>query len=168
MVTPPEAGRRMLTGNAAAAWGARLAEVDYVPAFPITPQTEIIEDLAGGSPKGRWTASSSPSTLFTAFATCPPGWGYDPSQGHHVAKLALETGVWPLKEAIQGQVRHTYIPDRRRPVEEYLRIQRRFQHLFSPRRQDEALRSIQNAIDSYWKEVALRELPRRTPRQATS
>jgi pyruvate ferredoxin oxidoreductase alpha subunit len=38
--------RRLLTGNAAAAWGARLAGVDYVPAFPITPQTEIIETLA--------------------------------------------------------------------------------------------------------------------------
>jgi pyruvate ferredoxin oxidoreductase alpha subunit len=41
----------MLTGNAAAAWGARLAEIDYVPAFPITPQTEIIETLA------RWSRS---------------------------------------------------------------------------------------------------------------
>ena len=40
--------RRLLTGNAAAAWGARLARADYVPAFPITPQTEIIEAL------GRW------------------------------------------------------------------------------------------------------------------
>lgn len=38
--------RTMLTGNAAAAWGARLAGVDYIPAFPITPQTEIIEALA--------------------------------------------------------------------------------------------------------------------------
>ena len=38
--------RTMLNGNAAAAWGARLAGVDYVPAFPITPQTEIIETLA--------------------------------------------------------------------------------------------------------------------------
>jgi pyruvate ferredoxin oxidoreductase beta subunit len=92
--------------------------------------------------------------LFTAFATCPPGWGYDPSQGHHVAKLALDTGVWPLKEAIHGQVRHTYIPDRRRPVEEYLRTQHRFAHLFAPRRQDEALRQIQGAIDTYWNEVA--------------
>jgi pyruvate ferredoxin oxidoreductase alpha subunit len=36
----------MLTGNAAAAWGARLAGVDYIPAFPITPQTEIVETLA--------------------------------------------------------------------------------------------------------------------------
>ena len=38
--------RLLLTGNGAAAWGARLAMVDYIPAFPITPQTEIIETLA--------------------------------------------------------------------------------------------------------------------------
>jgi pyruvate ferredoxin oxidoreductase alpha subunit len=38
--------RALLTGNCAAAWGARLAGADYVPAFPITPQTEIIETLA--------------------------------------------------------------------------------------------------------------------------
>jgi len=38
--------RTLLTGNGAAAWGARLAGVDYLPAFPITPQTEIIETIA--------------------------------------------------------------------------------------------------------------------------
>jgi len=37
--------RQLLTGNGAAAWGARLAQADYIPAFPITPQTEIIEQL---------------------------------------------------------------------------------------------------------------------------
>jgi len=36
---------KLLTGNVTAAWGARLAGVDYIPAFPITPQTEIIETL---------------------------------------------------------------------------------------------------------------------------
>jgi pyruvate ferredoxin oxidoreductase alpha subunit len=45
--------RKLLTGNAAAAWGARLADVDYVPAFPITPQTEIIELLS------EWCADST-------------------------------------------------------------------------------------------------------------
>lgn len=44
--------RKLLTGNAAAAWGARLARCDYVPAFPITPQTEIIEVLS------RWIESA--------------------------------------------------------------------------------------------------------------
>ncbi|MGM0771674.1 MAG: pyruvate synthase [Halobacteriota archaeon] len=38
--------KEMLTGNRAAAWGVRLAEVDYIPAYPITPQTEIIETIA--------------------------------------------------------------------------------------------------------------------------
>jgi pyruvate ferredoxin oxidoreductase alpha subunit len=45
--------RELLSGNAAAAWGARLADVDYVPAYPITPQTEIIETLA------RWIADGA-------------------------------------------------------------------------------------------------------------
>lgn len=38
--------REMLTGNASVAWGVRLANVDYIPTYPITPQTEIIETLA--------------------------------------------------------------------------------------------------------------------------
>ncbi|MFQ5973652.1 MAG: pyruvate synthase [Alphaproteobacteria bacterium] len=50
--------RQMLTGNSAAAWGARLADVDYVPAFPITPQTEIVETLA------RWAAAGEMPARF--------------------------------------------------------------------------------------------------------
>ncbi len=45
--------RKLMTGNAAAAWGARLAGADYLPAFPITPQTEIIETIAGWSDGGK-------------------------------------------------------------------------------------------------------------------
>lgn len=62
--------RELLTGNAAAAWGARLAEVDYVPAFPITPQTEIIEDLAGwfadGNMQGKYVTMDSEHAMMTA------------------------------------------------------------------------------------------------------
>ncbi len=47
---------KLLTGNSAAAWGARLAGVDYIPAFPITPQTEIIEDLAAWIDRGEMDA----------------------------------------------------------------------------------------------------------------
>jgi pyruvate ferredoxin oxidoreductase alpha subunit len=70
MVTPPDASRRMLTGNAAAAWGARLAKVDYVPAFPITPQTEIIENLAAwfaaGTMRGKFVTLDSEHSMLTA------------------------------------------------------------------------------------------------------
>lgn len=64
--------RQLLTGNAAAAWGARLAQVDYVPAFPITPQTEIIETLGrwyeAGEMVGRLTLLESEHSMVTAAA----------------------------------------------------------------------------------------------------
>ena len=64
--------RTLLTGNGAAAWGARLAQVDYVPAFPITPQTEIIETLAAwidqGEMAGRLVTLESEHSMLTAAA----------------------------------------------------------------------------------------------------
>jgi pyruvate ferredoxin oxidoreductase beta subunit len=87
--------------------------------------------------------------LFLALSACPTGWGYDPAQTTEVARLAVETGLWPLKEAINGQVTHTYVP-KRHPVEEYLRLQARFRHLFEPTRQEEAIRHIQERVTGYW------------------
>src|SRR5574342_1362076 len=62
--------REMLTGNAAAAWGVRLAEVDYIPAYPITPQTEIIETLAkwisDGVLDARFVTVDSEHSMITA------------------------------------------------------------------------------------------------------
>ena len=60
----------MMTGNLAAAWGARLADVDYVPAFPITPQTEIVEALAkwceSGTVAARFVTMDSEHSMMTA------------------------------------------------------------------------------------------------------
>jgi len=62
--------REMLTGNVAAAWGARLADVDYVPAFPITPQTEIIETISDwvhdGVMLARYVNMDSEHSMLTA------------------------------------------------------------------------------------------------------
>jgi pyruvate ferredoxin oxidoreductase alpha subunit len=62
--------RALITGNGAAAWGARLAMVDYIPAFPITPQTEIIETLAAwidrGDMPGKLVTLESEHSMITA------------------------------------------------------------------------------------------------------
>ena len=62
--------RRLLTGNGAAAWGARLAGVRYLPVFPITPQTEIIETLGrwidGGEMDARMVTLDSEHSMLTA------------------------------------------------------------------------------------------------------
>ncbi len=94
--------------------------------------------------------------LFLALSACPTGWHYDPAQSPEVAKLAVETGLWPLKEAIDGRVTHTYIP-KRRPVEDYLKLQGRFGHLFDPARQEDAIKHIQDAVDTYWQHAVQAE-----------
>lgn len=91
--------------------------------------------------------------LFLALAVCPTGWGFDPRKADELARLAVQTGVWPLKEARNGQVRHTYIPSRFKPVEEYLRPQLRFRHLFEPERNDKILDHIQQRVNQYWENV---------------
>ena len=69
--------RRLLTGNAAAAWAARLARADYVPAFPITPQTEVIETLAawidGGELDCKMTTFESEHSMVTAAGAAAAG-----------------------------------------------------------------------------------------------
>jgi len=70
--------KKLLTGNGAAAWGARLAGADYIPAFPITPQTEIIETLAAWIDKGDFdsklvTLESEHSMITTAGSAAATG-----------------------------------------------------------------------------------------------
>jgi len=65
--------RKLVTGNTAAAWGARLAEVDYIPAYPITPQTEIVETLSKWTRQGvmraRVVQVESEHSMLTAAGT---------------------------------------------------------------------------------------------------
>jgi pyruvate ferredoxin oxidoreductase beta subunit len=91
--------------------------------------------------------------LFVALSPCPPGWDLDPEWSIEIARLAVETGIWPLKEAIHGEVTHTYLPRKFAPVENYLKRQGRFRHLFEPTRDDETIAHIQATVDRYWNAV---------------
>jgi pyruvate ferredoxin oxidoreductase beta subunit len=88
--------------------------------------------------------------LLIAHSPCPPGWAIDPADSHRVGQLAIQSGVWPLKEYEDGSVVHTVRPRQRRPVEEYLRAQQRFAHLFEPERNEAVLRELQDRVDRYW------------------
>jgi len=97
--------------------------------------------------------------MLIALAPCPTGWDYDPKLSVEIGRLAVQTGVWPLKEYIDGQVIHTKIPKKdkngkRAPVEDYLKLQGRFKHLFQPQRDEQGIAEIQARIDAYWDKVA--------------
>ena len=88
--------------------------------------------------------------MILALAPCPTGWGYDPEHSVEIARLAVKTGIWPLKEYVDGKVVHTRFPHPREPVESYLKLQGRFAHLFEPERNEARLKEIQDAVDAYW------------------
>ena len=109
------------------------------PAYPLDLMDKVARAKRNRGPK-----------LFLSLAACPPGWGVEPADAVAVAKLAVDTGVWPLKEAVDGEVAHTVVPHRLRPVEDYLVIQARYRHLFEPVRQEDVLRQLQAEVDQYW------------------
>jgi pyruvate ferredoxin oxidoreductase beta subunit len=91
--------------------------------------------------------------LISALSPCPTGWHYDPGESVEIGKLAVKTGVWPLKEYVDGEVIHTKVATKRLPVEEYLKRQGRFSHLFQPQRNETLLKEIQARVDGYWQVV---------------
>ena len=91
--------------------------------------------------------------LIIALSPCPTGWDFDPAQTVEIGRLAVKTGLWPLKEYEDGRVTHTKLPHPRLPVEEYLKLQGRFDHLFSPSRNEALLAEIQARVDAYWADI---------------
>jgi len=124
------------------------------PAYPLDLMDKVARAARLTGPK-----------LFIGLASCPPGWGIEPAESVEVAKLAVDTGIWPLKEVRDGAVVHTVIPHRLHPLEGYLRRQARYRHLFEPQRCDAMLRQLQTEVDAYWVRVQMTDhKPPRTAR----
>jgi pyruvate ferredoxin oxidoreductase beta subunit len=63
---------------------------------------------------------------------CVPGWGYESELSLEMARLAVETQLFPVFEIEDGMITKVKKPKEIRPVEDYLRPQKRFAHLFRP------------------------------------
>jgi pyruvate ferredoxin oxidoreductase beta subunit len=79
--------------------------------------------------------------------TCPLGWGTASRDSILIARLAKETGIFPVFEAEHGDVTGVSKIRRRLPVEEYLRPQRRYAHLFEPEPRTDVIARIQARAD---------------------
>jgi pyruvate ferredoxin oxidoreductase beta subunit len=145
--TSTSTGRAGYTGykkDLFAIWAA------HDPAYVATVVASEPVDLAR---KIKKALSLTGPRLILALAPCPTGWGYAPELSVDIGKLAVQTGFWPLKEFVDGKVEHTKVPKSRRPVEDYLRLQGRFEHLFKPERQEDLIAGIQSRVDAYWQKA---------------
>jgi pyruvate ferredoxin oxidoreductase beta subunit len=82
---------------------------------------------------------------------CPKGWFFDPKYTVDLSKRALETGLWVLWEYENGEFSLNYRPEPRKHVKEYLRMQRRFEHLTND--QMEEIERMTAKEWDYWKEM---------------
>jgi pyruvate ferredoxin oxidoreductase beta subunit len=82
------------------------------------------------------------------FSPCPTGWKFDSSLSVKLSRLAVETGMWVLYEYENGKLKINKKVDKRKPVEEYLKLQGRFKHLGEPQ-----FREIQKHADSEYQRL---------------
>jgi pyruvate ferredoxin oxidoreductase beta subunit len=79
--------------------------------------------------------------------TCPLGWGSASCASIEIARLATQTGLFPVWEGRDGEVTAVTKIRRRAPVEAYLRPQRRFRHLFEPQLRADVIARVQARAD---------------------
>jgi pyruvate ferredoxin oxidoreductase beta subunit len=88
---------------------------------------------------------------------CPLGWGAATHDTIKLARLAIESGLFPVFEAEHGEITGRRLIRRLTPVDEYLEMQTRFQHLFRPQRDTQRLAMIQDIADRNIKRFGLME-----------
>jgi pyruvate ferredoxin oxidoreductase beta subunit len=88
------------------------------------------------------------------FVPCPLGWGSVPAQTVNLARLAVESGIWPLFEGENGEITSVTKIRKKVPVEEYLKPQRRFAHVV---KNPETLSAVQEIADRNIRKFGLLE-----------
>lgn len=120
-------------------------------AFPLDVQRKVKRALDIRGPK-----------YLQIFVPCPLGWRHDPGLTYDVARLAVETGLFPIIEYRDGELASVRKISEPKPVEEYLKLQGRFRHLFSSPEGEAEIQKIQAIADENIRKLGLvKEKPKK-------
>jgi len=116
-----------------------------------------LQYVAQGSPsnwrdlmtKARKAIALDGPAFLNVIAPCNRGWRSKTDDAITLSKAAVDTCYWPLYEIENGELRITSKPKEKRPIEEFMKPQGRFKHLFAPENA-ELLKRIQEDIDREW------------------
>ena len=120
--------------------------------IPYTAQTTFIgnmKDLYEKSEKAIYTPGPA---FLNIMAPCPRGWRFDAADMAKICKLAVDTCYWPLYEFDHGKWIINYEPKNKLPIEDFLKPQGRFKHLFKKGNED-LLVAFQEEVDRRWEEL---------------
>jgi pyruvate ferredoxin oxidoreductase beta subunit len=90
-------------------------------------------------------------------APCPPGWRFSMERTVEMGRLAVETGAWALYEyendIMTFNGKSKLILEKkieRKPIEEWIKYQGRFSHLFKPKKDSKRIKALEEHIDQMW------------------
>ena len=124
----------------------------HVPYVAQTTFTRDFKDIHIKSEKAIYTEGAA---FLNMLAPCPRGWRYETADVMKICQLAIDTCYWPMFEVDHGNWRLTYEPKNKLPIEDFLREQGRFKHLFKPGNED-LIAAFQEEVDKRWEDLLYR------------
>ncbi len=132
-----------------------LAAIIAAHDVPYVAQTTFIgnfKDLHVKSEKAIYTPGAA---FLNIMAPCPRGWRYNTPDIMEICKMGVETCYWPLFEVTEGKWILNYEPKKKLPIEDFLRSQGRFKHLFK-KGNEYLIEEFQKEVDRRWEELKFR------------
>ena len=133
-----------------------LTEIMVKHNIPYVAQSALIGNLKDLYEKSEKAIYTKGPTYMSVLSPCPRGWGYPTEDLQTISKLAVDTCFWPLYEVENGKYKITYRPAKKLPVEEFLKLQRRFRHMFKPGN-EWMIEDLQKEIDKKWDYLEMME-----------
>lgn len=120
--------------------------------IPYAAQTTFMGNMKDLHEKAEKAIYTEGAAYINVMAPCPRGWRYDESKIMEICKMAVETCYWPCFEVINGEWKLSYRPKKKLPIEEFLKSQGRFKHLFKPENKH-LIEEMQKEVDRRWSEL---------------
>lgn len=133
-------------------WKKELTEIMVNHHIPYVAQSAAVGNLKDLYEKAERAIYTKGPAFLNVLAPCPRGWRYEASDFMQINKLAVDTCFWPLYEVIEGKYIVSYKPKNKLPVEEFLKAQGRFKHLFK-KGNEELIDKIQSEVDKRWEKL---------------
>ena len=135
-----------------------LTEILVSHHIPYAAQTIAFMDFRDLYEKAEKAIYTDGPTFLNVFSPCPRGWGYPTEDLMEINKLAVQTCYWPLYEVVDGKYKITYKPAKKLPIEEFLKPQKRFRHMFKEGN-EWMIEEFQKEVDRRWNDLlALEEM----------
>ena len=133
-----------------------LTEIMVAHHLPYVAQTAAFTNFSDLYTKAEKAIYTKGAKFLNVLAPCPRGWGYATEDLMKINKLAVDTCWWPVYEVENGVYHITYKPANKLPVEEFLKTQKRFKHLFKPGN-EWMIEELQKEVNQRWNELLAKE-----------